>query len=576
MNRESTTDARDRVENPSTESPTSNEPKLIAGLGSRWAWRGEHLLLTAILCGIVVLLNHLPLRNTDLWGHVVYGRFLLDQRFLPTNDLLEPLAEGMRVVDVHWLSQLTFAAVERKFGAEGLVGLFTIVIGATYLLVARTAFLLTRSPLVTAAVTAGTFLVGWNRVTTIRPENFGTLLFAAILWQLVGRRLRRADSILADDVRGDWKLWLGIPLIACLWANLHGSFPLVVGTLGCFLLGRVLETFRHERSLLSVLADREVRRLLIWTELAFAATLVNPYLIDAWIEAVRFSSNANLREILEWNPLILVGPGGREFAAACLALTAVWRASRKPIAVSDVVLLLAFGTAALLQVRMTGWFAIVWGISVAPHLADVVLRSLRKAPTDDEASEKELDTADPDTPALRYRYTLGCFGVIWISFCFTTFSVPLIGGEARTTEALFGSTTPLRVGEWLKTQSLEGQAYSPQYWGDWLGFIAPPGMKLFASTNVHLLPRTVWVDYQRLTRAETGWDMIAEKYAIRTMIVDKREQAALHRVVRLSPDWTVVYEDEQAYVARRKNRNAPTTTAHHCGGPASHVAAESR
>ena len=69
-----------------------------------------------------------------------------------------------------------------------------------------------------------------------------------------------------------------------------------------------------------MLYDREARRQLYWLELALAATLINPNGIDAWIEAVRFSSNPNLRDVMEWVPLVFVGPGGREFAIACVAL----------------------------------------------------------------------------------------------------------------------------------------------------------------------------------------------------------------------------------------------------------------
>jgi hypothetical protein len=544
----------------------STEPKLIPALSSRWVFGFEHLAVTAFFCALVLLLNHLPLRNTDLWGHAVYGQYILEHRALPTSDLLEPLAEGMRVVDVHWLSQTIFAAVERVGGAEALLSLFTAVVGLTYLILGRTFYLLTKSPALSAVVTLLVLIVGWNRVATIRPENFAVLLFATLLWLMIGRRLRRADSILADDTRGDDKLWVAVPLIAGLWANLHGSFPICIATLGCFWLGRVLEVAWHERSLRAVLVDREVRRLLYWTELAFAATLVNPYGIDAWIEAVRFSSNLNLREVLEWAPLVIVGTAGREFALACVALGVVCRYSRKPIAPADVLLLLLFGTAATMQVRMTGWFAIVWGIAFAPHLADAVLQwcgrvRFTEPPRTTTDEEEEIDAADMRTPALRYRYTLCCAGLVWIAFCFTTFSVPVIGGDHRTPDQLYAEATPRAVADWLKTQQLDGLAYAPQYWGDWIGWTAPPGLKLFATTNVHLLPRTAWLDYLRLTRADTGWANTADKYNVRTMIVDKREQPTLLRSLKGTPDWAPVYEDEQAIVFRRKNLIAATSPA---------------
>src|SRR5688572_30280602 len=88
----------------------STEPVLIPVLSSRWALKPVHLAIVSTFCAIFVLLNQLPLRNTDLWGHVVFGNQVLDTHRIPVQDPLQPLAEGVRVVDVHWLSQTIFAA----------------------------------------------------------------------------------------------------------------------------------------------------------------------------------------------------------------------------------------------------------------------------------------------------------------------------------------------------------------------------------------------------------------------------------------------------------------------------------
>lgn len=556
---------------PIADRSSAAEPVLVPVLSSRWALRPMHLAVVSAFCALIVLLNHLPLRNTDLWGHVVFGRAVLDTHQIPTQDPLQPLAEGMRVVDVHWLSQTIFAAVERYAGAEGLVGLFTLVVGLSYLVLGRTIFLLTRSPLLTTVLSGLVLAVGWSRVATIRPENFAVLLFSILLWLEMGRRVRRDESILADDVQGDRRMWIAVPVIACLWANLHGSFPIMIATLACFWLGRVMEVAWHERCLKAVLLDREARRQLYWLELALVATLVNPYGIDAWIEAVRFSSNPNLRDIMEWNPLIFVGPGGREFAIASVAMAFAWRHSRKPVAAADVLLLGLFGLAALLQIRMAGWFAFVWGVTLAPHLADVVAQYLPRRFATNSATVEPDEASDAPAPsAVNYRYTLGCIGVIWISFCFSTFSRPLLGGTPRSPEQLYGDTTPLRAAQWLAKSPVEGQVFNPQYWGDWLGRSVPQ-LRLFATTNVHLLPRAVWNDYQRIARAENGWSETLERYGVKTIVADRKEQPMLVRALKTSADWKPVYEDDQAMIYRKaapaKTDAAKQAEVHNCGAP---------
>ena len=183
--------------------PASAEPTLEPVLSSRWALSGTHLAVVSAFCLLFIVLNHLPLRNTDLWGHVVFGEHILTEHRLPTHDPLQPLAEGMRVVTVHWLSQTVFAGVERLGGPEALVGLFTLVVGLSYVVLGRTFYLLTKSSVLATIMTGLVLAVGWNRVATIRPENFAVLLFAVLLWLMTGRRVRRDESVLADDVQGD-------------------------------------------------------------------------------------------------------------------------------------------------------------------------------------------------------------------------------------------------------------------------------------------------------------------------------------------------------------------------------------
>jgi hypothetical protein len=416
------------------------------------------------------------------------------------------------------------------------------------------------------------------------------LLFASLLWLLAERRVRRDDSIRADDTKGDWKVWVGIPVIFALWANLHGSFAVGVAVLGCSWLGRLLEVAWHERSLRAVFADREGRRLLYWTEFAAAAVLVNPYTIDAWIEVVRFSSNANLRDVIEWNPMQLLGIGGIEFAISAIVAMFVLRHSRRGLTPADVLLLGVFGLAALLQIRMTGWFAAVWTVTLAPHFADVLAQFVAywkpaeaapplttDAPATDasvpdavvSAAAAETEEVQPLPAGQSYRYTLACVVLVWIAFAFSTFSRPLLGGTPRTPEELFGKQTPQTLTAWLVKNPPQGQVFNPQYWGDWLGFAGPKPLALFATTNMHLMPPTVWKDYRRIYEGQSGWENGLDRYDVKTLIVDRAGQPQLMRNLRTSADWILVFDDPQVHVYRRKSPRATSTPAA-AAAPAKH------
>src|SRR4029077_5161534 len=97
--------------------------------------------------------------------------------------------------------------------------------------------------------------------------------------------------------------WVAIPATLALWANLHGSFIVGLTLLGCATLGRAVDVWRRTHRFSNVFHDRHARRLLLVTELAAAATLLNPYGLRLYAEVLSFSGNANLQDLIEWNAL---------------------------------------------------------------------------------------------------------------------------------------------------------------------------------------------------------------------------------------------------------------------------------
>jgi hypothetical protein len=47
---------------------------------------------------LYIYLSFIPLFHSDIWGHVFYGKWILQHAALPQDDPVMPLAEGMRIV----------------------------------------------------------------------------------------------------------------------------------------------------------------------------------------------------------------------------------------------------------------------------------------------------------------------------------------------------------------------------------------------------------------------------------------------------------------------------------------------
>ena len=545
----------------------SADPILVPALSPSFALTKWHVAITATLGGLFVLINHLPLRGTDLWCHVIYGRWMLEHGQLPTTDPVMPLAEGVSVINAAWLSQTLFAVVQ-SFGDIWLSNLFAILILATYAVLSRVFTLRSGSLALGLMGMLSALAIGWSRLTTIRPEIFGTLLFSLLLWTVTrieaGRHSRRD--------------WLAIFCIMLAWANAHGSFPVGLLLLASLAIGRAIEASWQARTPIAALADRETRRWFWLAELGAVATLVNPYGIELWLEVARFGANENLRDLVEWFPMAFWGVGGFEFLFAWVALTLLLRHSRRPLPVGHALLLVVFGLAAANRVRMMTWLAPTFVWVAIPHLADIVSRLRNRQPAsvrgatanvaisssltnvfDDRTSRNKQPVAADDTPlslphGRRWSYSLVCLVICWIAFSLSDLSRPLLHGRPRAPERLYGPQTPLATTEYLAEHAPSGLVFVPQPWADWLVTHGPSGWHPMVTSNVHLAPRKVWQDYQHIAQAQPGWQAVADRYLISTIIVDKEQQTILTPVLRRSPDWRVAHEDDASVVFQKAPR----------------------
>ncbi len=468
-----------------------------------------------------LLLAYLPLRGADFWGHVAYGRWILESGELPREDPFLPLAEGMEVVDGAWLSQVLLAAVEGRAGTEGLAGLFALAVLLTWLLLARAFLLASGSGRAAGLGVLAALGIGWSRIASLRPETFGALAFAALLWILTGDRGPRL------------RRWLGVPVVMALWANLDPSFAAGIALLACRALGAAAEVAWRERSPIAPLADPAVRRRVWLAELGLAATLANPYGLDLWLHGLSRAATPRLAGVAGAEPLTLGGPGGVELALALVALFAVARFSRRRLPAADVLAVAAFAVAAALRADLVGWLAPVVALVLVPHLPAVFKK--RRAESGGE-------------PIRSWRWTLAAALLAWIVFALSPLAAPVLGGGARPPEALLDRTSPAEVADYLWREPPAGQLFHPAAWGDWLVLEGKPGLRPFAGADPRRVPRRVWTDYRSVAGARGDWQRLLARYRVATVVVDRVGQPALARALRASPDWRRVHHDPQALV----------------------------
>ena len=144
-----------------------------------------------------------------------------------------------------------------------------------------------------------------------------------------------------------------------------------------------------------------------------------------------------------------------------------------------------------------------------------------------------------------------CATVAWIAFALSPACSPLLQGDPRTPQQLYGQSTPVAATDYLRKNPPQGIVLSPQWWGDWLVREGPPGLQPFVTSNIHAIPPAVWRDYLRFNEARSGWMNVLDRYVIKTLVLDKGEQASHVQLIRKASNWRIVFEDRVALVAVR-------------------------
>jgi hypothetical protein len=516
-----------------------------------WYLAPQHLIVAVFWGGFFYWLNRLPLASGEFWGQVAYGKWIVANQALPTEDPFSPLVAGMQWFDTAWLSQVIFAMVSDWGGAEALSALFAAAVLAAHAILARAFYLQGRNLFTTHLGVVLVAAVSGSRIQESQTDVFGMLCLATLLWLLVRDRVA-ASEVAASDLphgRQPWALWIGIPVLLALWANLHGSFIWGLLVLVIWFAGVVAETAWQRRTLRGVIGDPAVRRGLWLSELAVAAACLNPYGISLVLYSVWFGDYRQLSDLPAWQPLVLLQSGGRELVASLLVAIVVFRFSRRKLPVADVLLLAAFSFVFGGGMRMAWWYAAVFGLAVTPHLEDIATRWWDSLP-----QGLRVRTSGPDRGGFRLAggrkvsYTLVAVGLFWICFALSPVWNSWMRGHARAPERLYGGATPWKLTQYLRANPPQGQVFHPHWWGDWLIWDGPPGLRPFLTANLHLAPQKVWIDYRIIRETRSGWADVLARYGARTVVLDRHRQTTLHRFLRGSGQWESQYEDELSVV----------------------------
>jgi hypothetical protein len=474
-----------------------------------------------------------PIAHTDVWGHLAYGRLLWESVALPSTEPLMPLSHGVPFVNSAWLSQLIAYAGYLVVGKAAITFLFAFCVAAAMAVLTRRIYSYTNSVMFALGGFALTLWVEYQQLGIQRPQIVGFLFFAILLSTL----LRREWSS---------KNWVVVPIMFALWANMHGSFVVGLGLLGCFAIGRGVDLIRRTGKAGSLFHDNKLRRLVLLTELGAVAALLNPYGLSLYAEVLSFGSNPNLQSIIEWKSLHIGLAQGQAAAVAGLILFMVYRISPRRVSTAEVLTLAIFGAAALWTSRMLVWWGPLAGCFAAIH-AGAAWRKWQGG------------EVSPEPASRASLWTIVTMGIMFIFFELShigTVTLAMAAGkdiEKVTDQVPVSRLTPTAAAGYLKEHPPEGLVFCTYEWGDYLMWAGPRDMKVFVASHCHLVPEDVWNDYMGIIEMRGSWLAMLKRYGINTVIIDEEYREPMVMRLHEEEEWKLLFRQDGQAIFERVN-----------------------
>ncbi|GAB4152930.1 MAG: hypothetical protein Tsb009_29060 [Planctomycetaceae bacterium] len=527
------------VEKESTPSPETSSEISMADASMLENRMPEWFRAPRVLPGFILVLGLVyfffsfrPLWHTDVWGHMSYGRMICETGSIPEFEPFMPLAEGVPLVDSAWLSQVIGYGAFVMLGVTAIQFLYAASVTCCLSLFCWRSYRRSHSFLLTILGCGLLLWVEWQPFMVPRPQLVGVVLFIGLFALLTSRNWHRAN-------------WFVIPLMFAAWANLHGSFPVGLGLLGAFCLGRMIDVvhrckgFSIGKRLRAMSRDTWVRRYFLLLELAAASALLNPYGWRLFPEVFQFSTHPNLELILDWEPLTLRMKQGQAAAIVGLMLVFLYRFTPRRVSAVEPILLVTLGAAMLWTSRMLVWWGPVAVYYCVLHGSAICRRRFGKG---DEVSPSPSSSL----------WAVASLGMIWIVFAYTPFGLRLIHGIEPEPSRSYSGHTPLGAAQFLYDHAPTGQVFNTSELGDYLVWAGPDKLQVFVTSHVHLVPEEVWQHYLQIIQVESGWEDLLDRYGVNTIVLNTGIHPELVARLRKESGWKVTYEDERSIIFQRR------------------------
>ena len=516
-------------------SPANAAPSADRAPGSRFTLPVALLLHGALLYWLLTRVFAMPLVSYDGFWHLQTGMLIVESGSVPRIDPLCFTTVGFDWINLNWLTQDLLYRLYRWLGFTGPLWLASFL----YVVCLAVSLLNLRARRVRALPTliALTFVaVGVQTAYGIRPRGFTFAGLAVVAWLL---------AIPDPERRCGWKRALGLLGVLAVWNHLHGGFVYGYGLVGFRLVGEAIDTWRHERRVIT-------RRALILTGvlgLALASFVVHPHGLDALHHALTYPARfdpAYFEVVNELRPLDFRSKPGRFVEVFLLLLVAALFYSRRRVSWADLLPTLIFVHLTLTVVRgITPLFLIA-----GPYLAELL------SPRDDRPPllapvENALQSWLKTTPLI--------LAVVLLVVSVEVHGPRLQAGQPADIEdeLIKPSYFPVEATLKLREDPSRGRVFNTFRFGGLLGWaLYPQEQRIFfdGRGDLHSHGDSLTV-YRTILELKPGWRDELAKLDVEWALIDG--ETPLSHALEREPGWELVFSESDEGAGAVLLRRAP-------------------
>jgi hypothetical protein len=443
------------------------------------------------------------MRAIDLAYHVRAGQLAIRSGDVVRTDPFTFTTGGRPWLNQQWGAQLVFASAHRLAGWAGVAVAYAGALGAGFALLYRSCRRSGADVRAAGILTVLGFVVGASSLGA-RPQALAVPLFTGT-WLLLSRRDR-------------W-IWL-VPIVAVVWASVHGSFVLAPVLCALALADDVVRREPLRRSALVLLAT-------------IAATWITPFGPRVWSYAWEIATDDTIRStVAEWRPPSPLTGAGAVFWLSGLAVVWIGGSRRSVVGVVDLARLLLFFVLGALALRSTVW----WALAAPPVVAGWLPRA-------ESATEiRSLRGADARRAA---PVVLVSVAVLVGAFSLRLGIDPVTGAPQR----LRADAPEVLVGATRRALPAGSRLLVFQPFASWFEY-SLPDRPVMVDTRIELYSDDVWDDYDTVIVAADRWRDVALGWRVAGIVLPPG--AVLADDLRDDADWRRVTESPAGSVFVRR------------------------